>query len=287
MTLKLPKLSCNSCDGRYSSIDVHFTGICDNRCGPCIDRLTCADFTRKPDKEKILQSLLSKSDMVDDVLFLGGEPCLFLNELIYVIEAIKRETSLKVYVTTSVPMECYMHRSKFEYLISIVDGLNISAQSHNEDVADKIRQTKSKYDRQAFYASLPYKEKIRINLNLVKPWLANRDEILACLHHYDKMGFGTILLRELQNAPDVYVSFEKEMGIKLPSAYAYGCQTDLKIPGENFNAKLILKRSCFVVNDTCEAHPVDLLKAFLKVFKAPPKNYFCVVNEDGKIGGWN
>ena len=284
---KFPDLHCNSCDGRYSSIDVHFTGICDNQCKHCIDRITCKDFTTKPNKEKIVKSILSVSDRVDDVLFLGGEPCLFLDELIYCIEEIRKKSNMKVYVTTAVPITCYKNRDKFEYLLSIVDGLNISAQSYKEEDADKIRCTKSQYDRQAFYNSLPHKEKIRINLNLVKPWLYNRDEILRCLHHYDDMGFGTILLRELQNAPDVYVSFEKEMGIKLPSAYSYGCQTPLIICGESFKANIILKRACFVVNDTCEAQPVDLLKAFIKVFKKVPNNFFCVVKENGEIGGWN
>lgn len=283
---KFPDLHCNSCDGRNASVNVRFTGICDNNCRHCIDRIICKDFTAKPSEEKIVQSILSVSDRVDDVLFLGGEPCLFLDELIYCIEEIRRKSNMKVYVTTAVPVTCYENRDKFEYLLSLVDGLNISAQSYKEDDADKIRCTKSRYNRQAFYNSLPYKEKIRININLVKPWLSNRYEILRCLHHYDDMGFGTILLRELQHAPDAHVSFEKVMGIKLPSAYSYGCQTPLIIDGESFKANIILARACFVVNDTCEAQPVDLLKAFLKVFKLPD-NFFCVVKEDGKIGGWS
>lgn len=28
----------NCCDGIYNSIDVHFTRLCDNNCGFCIDK---------------------------------------------------------------------------------------------------------------------------------------------------------------------------------------------------------------------------------------------------------
>ena len=136
-----------------------------------------------------------------------------------------------LYVIISVPKICHDKRDRFVYLLSILDGLNISAQHYKEDVADEIRKTKSQYDRQAFYNSLPYKEKIRINLNIVKPYLYTKEDLTACLKHYDAMGFNSIKLSEIQHGKDYYVSFEKTFGIKLGcfSASSFlNCSSDFR-----------------------------------------------------------
>lgn len=167
------KRKCNSCDGLYNSYDVHFTSRCDNKCAHCIARHD-KGINDRPNVDKIVDTILENKDGLNDVLFLGGEPCLYLEELIDCVEKLKKQTTLKLYVTTSVPKICYDNRKRFEYLISILDGLNISAQHYREDVADEIRKTKSQYNRQKFYSSLPFKSKIRINLNMVKPYLCTR-----------------------------------------------------------------------------------------------------------------
>ena len=153
------KLKCNCCDGIYNSFDVHFTSACDNKCAHCVDQCYEGTHIVKPDVEAIANTILANKEVLDDVLFLGGEPCLFLEELIQCVDILRASSNLKLYVTTSVPKICYDRRDLFEELIEKLDGLNISAQSHDEKVADEIRKTKSKYDRQAFYNSLPHKEK--------------------------------------------------------------------------------------------------------------------------------
>ena len=175
------KLKCNCCDGIYNSLDVHFTSVCDNKCAHCVDQCYEGLHINKPNVNAIVKTICDNSNGLDDVLFLGGEPCLYLEELIDCIEQLKEKTKLKIYVTTSVPKICYDNRNRFVYLLSLLDGLNISAQHYKEDIADMIRQTKSQYDRQTFYNSLPYKEKIRINLNIVKPYLYTKNNIIECL----------------------------------------------------------------------------------------------------------
>lgn len=284
--MRLFNLNCNSCDGRYSSMDIHFTSHCDNNCSFCIDAINRSKTKCPPNVEEIV-STIKKQEGFDDVLFLGGEPCIYLEELVECVKQIKAETNLKVYVTTSVPYTCFQHKEKFNELLELVDGLNISAQHYKEMVADEIRGCNSKYDRQNFYATLPFKEKIRITVNLVKPYLDTRQEILNCIHHYDQMGFGGILLRELQHSPDCFVSFEKVMGIHLPSPYAHGCQTSIEIPGEKFTTPIILKRSCSLVEESLSESWEDVLKSFIKMFKTPPNNKFRVVWEDGSLKeGW-
>lgn len=282
------KRKCNCCDGKYNSFDVHFTSACDNKCAHCVDRCYNGLNIIKPNVNAIVDTIVRNQQGVDDVLFLGGEPCLFLEELIECCEKLRKLTNLKLYVTTSVPKVCFDHRDRFEYLLSILDGLNISAQHYIEEVADEIRKTKSQYDRQAFYASLPYKEKIRINLNIVKPYLHTRDDLANCLKHYDKMGFNSIKLSEIQHGAEYFVSFERTFGIKLKSPYADGCQTYLDmekiIPG--FNTPVLLKRSCFLCEETLKATLSDGVKVICNFFTRP-SNKYGVIYEDGSLmKGW-
>ena len=282
------KLKCNCCDGMYNSFDVHFTSACDNKCSHCVDNCYEGLQIIKPDIDKIVYTILKHKDELDDVLFLGGEPCLYLEELITCIEKIKAASNLKLYVTTSVPKICYDKRDRFIYLISLLDGLNISAQHYKEDIADEIRKTKSQYDRQSFYQFLPYKEKIRINLNIVKPYLYTKEDLTECLKHYDAMEFNSIKLSEIQHGKEYYVSFEKTFGIKLGSPYANGCQTYINmeeiIPG--FKTPVLLKRSCFLCEQTLKASISDGIKVISKIF-TKCTNTYGVVYENGELKkGW-
>jgi organic radical activating enzyme len=282
------KLKCNCCDGIYNSLDVHFTSACDNNCAHCIDKCYAGLNINRPDVDKIINSIISHSNGIDDILFLGGEPCLYLDELIYCIKELRKRTSLKLYVTTSVPKTCYDNFNKFVELIELLDGINLSVQHYDESIADQIRQTKSEFDRQLFYSSLPYKEKIRINLNIVKPFLYTKEDIINCLNYYDKMGFNSIKLSEIQHGKDVFVSFEKTFNLNLGSPYSNGCQTYLDmnkiIPG--FKTPVLLKRSCFICEETLKASITDGFKVLSK-FVYNPKNKYGIVYEDGSITkGW-
>ena len=221
------KLNCNCCDGIYNSFDIHFTSACDNQCAHCIDKCYSGLNISKPDVDAIVKTVIDNKDGLDDVLFLGGEPCLYLDELLECVTEIRKRSWLKLYVTTSVPKICSTEYEKFTRLINILDGINLSVQHYREDVADEIRRTKSTFDRQAFYSELPRKDKIRINLNIVKPFLYTKEDITNCLKHYDKMGFNSIKLSEIQHGKDVFVSFEEVFGLKLGSPYSHGCQTYL------------------------------------------------------------
>jgi len=284
----LMKLKCNCCDGIYNSFDVHFTSACDNKCAHCVDNCYQGTGIHKPDVNAIVDTIVQNQDGIDDVLFLGGEPCLYLSELLECVRQLKQKTKLKLYVTTAVPKICFDWQEIFVALIEELDGMNLSVQHYREDVADQIRRTVSQYDRQVFYQSLPHKEKIRININIVKPFLHTRDDIEKCLRHYDAMGFNSIKLSEIQHGKDVYVSFADVFGIKVKSAYANGCQlyldTNTILPG--FNTPLLLKRSCFLCEDSLKASLSDGIKMVVKMIK-PSKNKYGVIYEDGRLtGGW-
>lgn len=281
----------NCCDGIYNSFDIHFTSVCDNKCEHCIDLKYEGLGIKKPEPEKIAKSIIEKQEGYDDVLFLGGEPCLYLEELIECTKIIKKETNLKIFVTTSVPKVCYEKKELFIELLTLVDGINLSVQHNNEEVADEIRKTKTQYDRQAFYNSLPMKDKIRVNLNIVKPFLYTKEDITNCLKHYDKMGFNSIKISEIQHGKEYFVSFEETFGLKMKSPFFYGCQTYLNMETiiKNFKTPVLLKRSCFLCEETLKASVADGVKVAYKFLtrKSGREYKYAVIYENGeKKGGW-
>lgn len=280
----------NCCDGIYNSFDIHFTSACDNKCKHCIDSKYEGLGIVKPDVAAIVGTIVDRQEGYDDVLFLGGEPCLFLEELLDCVKQIQDKTTLKVFVTTSVPKTCYDEFDKFEELLRLVDGINLSVQHYAESTADFIRQTTSKYDRQAFYASLPYKEKIRLNLNLVSPVLSTYMGITKCLQHYDKMGFNSIKLSEIQNSEKHFVSFESIFKCKLGSPFSSGCQSYLNMDDfiPNFKTPVLLKRSCFACEVTLKASFMDGVKVLYKYLKGvEDNNKYGVIYSNGQFNkGW-
>ncbi len=281
-------LKTNCCDGIYNSLDVHFTGACDNKCKHCIDLKYTGLGVNRPDAMAIAKTVIANSKGIDDVLFLGGEPCLYLTDLIECITLIKSKTDLKIFVTTAVPKDCHDSYELFFKLLDLVDGINLSVQHHIEDVADRIRNTVSEYNRHRFYRALPMKEKIRVNLNIVKPFLYTKESITDCLNYYDGMGFNSIKLSEIQHGIDHFVSFEKTFNIKMKSAYTYGCQTYLDMDEiiKGFKTPVLLKRSCFMCEETLNAGLLDGIKAIYKL-AVKPKNKFGVIYGNGELKrGW-
>lgn len=275
----------NCCDGLYNSFDIHFTSACDNKCAHCIDQKYEGFGINIPDITAIVNTIVQNQSGYDDVLFLGGEPCLYLAELLDCAKQIRAKTNLRIFVTTSVPKICYDRFDLFSELLQVIDGINLSVQHYQEDVADKIRRTKSKYDRQAFYMSLPNKEKIRINLNIVKPFLYTKSDITECLLHYDKMGFNSIKLSEIQHGKEYFVSFEKTFDIKIGSPFYSGCQTYLDTTEimPTMKTPLLLKRSCFMCEETLRASAKDGLKVAHKLFFKPNNNKYGVIYENGLL----
>lgn len=273
----------NCCDGLYNSFDIHFTSACDNKCAHCIDLRFEGLGINKPDVNAITQTIINNQSGYDDVLFLGGEPCLYLQELLSCVKQVRQKTNLKIFVTTAIPKICHDRIDLFTELLNLIDGMNLSVQHYKESIADEIRKVPGKYDRQSFYASLPFKTKIRINLNIVKPFLYTKEDITNCLLHYDRMGFNEIKLSEIQHGKNYFVSFEKTFGINLPSPFYGGCQsyidTSKIIP--DMKTPLLLKRSCFMCESTLKASVMDGVKVAYRIFRPNNKNKYGVIYENG------
>ena len=281
------KYNVNICDQIENELQVHFTKLCDNKCPFCVDALNkgLADSSGRPNVEAICQRISEHKGEVQSVGISGGEPMLFITQLLHVVRYIKTNTNLKVYIITSCPKQCETYRYAFNQILGFCDGMSITPQHYNEEVADQIRGHKSTFDRQAFYASIIDKDKVTMNINMVKPFLCDKDEICKCIEHYNAMGFKNIKLAEVFDRPEMDVSFEKEFGIKLKSPFAHGCKTvnfDITPWIPSFKGNLTLKRTCFLVNKCLHATLADTFKAATRsIFSRD--YYFGVIYEDGSI----
>ena len=280
------KYNVNACDQICNELQIHFTKLCPNKCPFCIDATNkgLTGVCKMPQVTEIYKRIVEYKDNIESICISGGEPMLFITHLLSLIQMVKSNTNLKVYVISSIPKQCETYPNTFRQILDLIDGLAISPQHYREEIADQMRGKESKFDRQKFYAELPHKEKISININMVKPYLCTKDEIIACIKHYNDLGFKDIKLVELFNMEKMYVNFEEVFGVKLKSPFAHGCKTEFDITPwiPSYDGKFTLKRTCFLVNNLLHANMSDMFKAATrKLFEK--KYYFGVVYEDGSI----
>lgn len=280
------KYNVNTCDQIGNELQIHFTRYCPNKCPFCIDadNKGLQKGPMKPDVKAIFDTIYRYNGKIDSICISGGEPMLVMDEALELLHMVKSQMNIKVYFISSIPRACYVYKDKFFRILELCDGLAISPQHYREEVADEMRGHKSNFDRQTFYRELPFKEKISININMVKPFLCEKEDILHCIEHYNRMGFKDIKLVELFNKEDMYVRFEDVFDVKLKSPFAHGCKTEFDIKQfiPSYDGKFTLKRTCFLVNMLLKANMADMFKAATrKLFEK--KYYFGVVYEDGSL----
>lgn len=275
-------LTCNSCDGMYDSLDVRFTKCCDNDCSFCIEKGGLENRGHAATQIIVKQTFRSG---IDNVLIVGGEPFLRMPQLLEYVSSIRKFVN-KIYITTSMPQTMQEHRDILDKIMSQIDGLNVSVQSIDNDSNNDVLNASNPWNRISFLRNVllkKYPDKVRVNLNLVRGGIYGELRLVGTLLILQASGCKTVKLNELQNS-DKYVSYEEIMQVKLPSPYSHGCQTEVHIPG--ITMKVILKRSCFIVEQSRKATWSDLVKAICRKF-IRRTNKFAVLYEDGSISdGW-
>lgn len=315
-------LRCNSCDGTYGSLDIRLTKRCYNKCPFCIEQKSGVSTRRKdPDTGKMLDNILNINQNIESVLILGGEPLLSFKDLINLICWIKLLSKLKVYVTTSLPVDLVTY-PQFEELVTGVDGVNISYHSGWKETNAAVYYG-SKYNtyletkKREYLVRINkrYSHKIRINLNLSKCGVNSLNDLRYALNTFAELGCNWVKINELQDSPEYYVSFEDLTEEDLPSPYAHGCESVLYYQGLTYSLDsnlspvkpalyhrenlpdwlkgiklpdlITLKRSCFLTEPSREATLSDLTKLILRKVLPLPKKKFRVMYEDGSIyKGW-
>lgn len=268
----------NSCDGAYSSVDVRFTKSCDNSCSFCIEK-NGIDSLGNTDVDAIASSIISSG--IKDVLILVGEPFLQIDKL-HELVCLLRDKVDKIYITTSLPKSFNVTDPRIISILNLINGLNISVHSIDWKENNKIFQAKSNHNRHEILNQLNifWADKIRTSINLTKGGIDTKEKLHQTLDGLYEIGCKYVKINELQKAPDLFVSYEKLMGKKMKSPYANGCQTHI----EEYNGmKILLKRSCFVVEDSLNASVMDFAKVVFKKYFHRTKNKFRVVYENGMM----
>jgi organic radical activating enzyme len=287
----------NCCDGIYKSLEIHWCSECTNNCSFCIDK-TGTPF-RRYNYSKIKQrafELLDTRDL-DDVLILGGEPLLHLDDVIDFCKEFKiRHPYKKIYITTSLPKICYDQVDKFTHLLTLVSGLNISVLHYDQSKAARLFGANLGYNRHFFICSSItdwHKSKITLCANLTKGKFDSREDIEGFVNVYSLFGYRQFKIRELQNADNEYVSFDSVMGAKRKDPYIFGCSQNIYYDNRSWQkhytpgASIVtIRRSCWNACSAYKKTKMDSCKeALKKLFKKDFNSL--VLYENGSVyNGW-
>ena len=282
----------NSCDGLYhDSLDVRFTKACDNRCPFCIERNGIDE--KGTNVEKMIESTIKSPKK--DILILGGEPLLMLDKVYEYVKGIRSHVR-NIYITTSLPINIVHDHEKFEAIMDMIDGLNVSLQHYDDDINNDIMRATRPHQRidvllKRICENHNHANKVRVSINLVKGAIDNQMSLDMFMRKMESIGVRHVKINELQHEEELYVSFEeifkdklKKSNIKLKSPYSHGCQREISL--KDYDMKITLKRACFCVNGNLDATLSDMFKAFKKQFiKIEPTQ--AVLYENGDLAsGW-
>ena len=267
----------NTCDGFYNALDVHFTYACDNNCSFCIDKMYPKN-EYKLDLDKMVKA--TKKIKPDIMLILGGEPFIIYDKLCSFVNQV-RQYIKELYITTTLPIVFKENLIKTYNIIDIIDGLNITVQSIDWEENNNILKASINYNRIKVIEKIvkKYPKKVRINLNLVKGVIDTKNKLYNVLDYFNDIGVEKVKINELQHTSKNYVSYEEIMDFKWPSPYAHGCQTYLTYK----NISILVKRACFITEDTRRASLKDILKIILQLITLKVRQKYRVLWGDGKV----
>ena len=292
------RYNVNTCDHptKDNELMIHFTKVCPNKCEFCIDKINYGVRSKKPNIEAIKRTISKYKDQVQNITISGGEPFIFINELSDLVNWIKENTTVKILIITSVPNICYKEKEKFFDILSKCDSIQISLQHYMDEWGDRIRGSKTNFDRHSFYKEILDfcgTDKILGSINIIKPYFENKWDIMNNIRMFNQLGFKNIKICELFDYDKLYLDIPKVLEIKMNSPFAWGCKTEYKnvdklfksvpeLKNYHFDGHLYIKRSCFMRSTMHQANIWDFLKMCTRWIFAK-KYFFGVIHENGEI----
>lgn len=276
----------NVCDRIADELIIHLTKDCPNSCSFCIDRGNKFVQHGSPNFDEIKKTYLNYKDNVSNVVITGGEPLLYINEVLDLVEFIKANSSNEVVIDTSLPIQCYDNPVIFNKIIGLVDGILLSGHHYDANIADKIRNARSLFNREEFLKGLPFKDKFLVSINVFKPYLCEKDDILKTIMYFYNLGFNNIKLAELFERHNMYVSIDDVLGIKLKQPFAQGCSNknvDISHLLPDFKGNLTIKKVCFIKSKNLSPNFWDIIKILTRTLLHKKTYFFGVIHPDGKI----
>ena len=284
------RYNVNICDHPESEITVHLTKACENKCPFCIADVFGDKGYVKPDIKSIEDTILKYKDKAPFISIGGGEPLLYLDEMVELIDFIKENTNLKIYVMTDIPSTVINNKEKFLYILEHSDYFQISIQHYDETIADQIRCHKSSFSHNKFIGELPYKDKISLSINVVDPWLKTKEDIIDTIKCFYEMGYKHFKIVEIKSHPEMFVNIPEVLGIKNKPPFAYGCKQKIDFTKfiDGFDGDVEMKLNCCLLDSQKDkatyrkATIWDLIKSITRPLFSKP-HFFGVIYEDGTI----
>lgn len=284
------RYNINICDHSESELMVHLTKLCPNNCAFCIDKINKGVNTNKPNIDAIINSINKYKDNVNSITISGGEPFIFMNELEILVNWIKDNTNLYLTIITSVPNICYSNKEQFFNILDKCDSIQISLQHYSNVISDRIRNSKSNFDRHEFYKEIlnKFENKVLGSINILKPYFNTKYDIISNVCQFNQLGFKNIKIAEMFDADEYYIDIPKMLNIKMNSPFASGCKIkytniyDFVYDGKPFNGNLYIKRSCFYRTKLQKANIWDFIKICTR-WMFSKKYFFGVIHENGEI----
>jgi pyruvate-formate lyase-activating enzyme len=276
----------NVCDRIANELIIHLTKECPNSCSFCIDKLNGYKQHGSPNFERIKETFLEFKDRATCVTITGGEPLLYLEDVLDLVKFIRLNSSMEIGIDTSIPTKCYDNPDMFYELIENVDWILLSGHHYDKNKADIIRGSRSTFNREEFYKKIPHKDKFILSINVFKPHMCEREEILKTIMYFYDLGFNNIKLAELFEKPEMHVSIGQILGIKLKQPFAQGCSNknvDISHLLPEFKGNLTIKTVCFIKSKNLNPNFWDLLKTIFRNLLKKKRYFFGVIHPNGKI----
>lgn len=286
------RYNINTCDhpAESSELMVHLTKLCPNNCIFCIDKVNEGVDTTKPNTNTIIETIDLYKNRVKSITISGGEPFVFIDDLERIVNHIKESSDLKIGIVTSVPNICFEKKEQFFRILDSCDNIQISLQHYSNILSDRIRNSKSNFDRHKFYNEITnkYGDKVTGSLNIIKPYFKTKYDIVSNVCQFNQLGFKNIKICEMFDYDKLYIDIPEMLGIKMNSPFAWGCKTeynktyDWVYNGKPFDGHLYIKRTCFLRTRMQEANIWDFIKMCTRWIFAR-KYFFGVIHENGEI----
>lgn len=230
-----PNNSCVDC--KNNGINIKITNKCNCDCEFCIEKGGLIT------EERPVEALIDATNLLDfeSVLVLGGEPLLYPHLEQY-LQGIKNK---RIYLTTNGTL---LTDDMAEMLSKYLAAINISIH-HYTELKNRQVYKNPNYNFDNIRSAIKIFNKnnipVRINANLVKGILDNKEDVTAMIYFAQFMGASSIRFAEMQHCEELWVDSSKLFKDLPTDPYTEGCE---QVVYAKDDFKATVKMTCGFVN---------------------------------------
>lgn len=187
------------------NLNIIVSNFCGNKCKFCINGGSHKDCINDEQFKKDILDIINNINPDDfEITITGGEPTLFPERLVYVMEkCFEKKLHCRTFSTTGYGMfNKYKNIPIYQHMIQneFIHNINISKMHYNEKVNSSIMGNKTisnkDLEKLAFFFKINNAE-LRVSCNLLKEGISNYKQMLEFIDFYNSLGIETIMFREI------------------------------------------------------------------------------------------